>query len=275
VRIDSIRDETSTAITTRRANLPIRQRCDADANYGLRRYFLDERAGETAEITLRFSPNANPAKPSATWRSSPISTAATRRRSPRTVPPSTSSSDTYHRAYPMTLNGGVWKPHFQWSVRRLPRHRALPHRRARPFCLHRRRPAPRSGHRGFTPKARSTSTCMRSTPPSSRPLPTPFRPFHLPRSLDGQHRPPGHRQQGPLHQSRHQHALAPTDPSDRLDGRENDPATTGFRTIPARPTPCGLLEGRPSLGADNTDSGAHDRIPDSRGSVRRRAVSAS
>lgn len=80
-----------------------------DANYGLRRFFLDEVAGETASLSFRFTPDINPAE---TISNVELITNLNRRdhaviqENRDTV---TTVSDTYFRAYPMTDNAGVWE----------------------------------------------------------------------------------------------------------------------------------------------------------------------
>jgi glycosidase len=73
---------------------------DADGNYGLRRFYLDEVAGDTAELTVKFKPNAT-----GTVTDVEVFTNLNRRdhavleENPATV---TASSNTYFRAYPMS-----------------------------------------------------------------------------------------------------------------------------------------------------------------------------
>ena len=76
---------------------------EADGNYGLRRFYLDELVKDEAEITVKFKPNASP---NAVLLSPEVFTNLNRRdyavmeEDPSVV--TTSSSDTYYRAYPMT-----------------------------------------------------------------------------------------------------------------------------------------------------------------------------
>lgn len=79
-----------------------------DANYGLRRFFIDESAAETAQIELRFTPNANPA-----LAVSDVEVITNLNRRDHAVIQEdlstvTTTSDTYHRAYPMSETAGVW-----------------------------------------------------------------------------------------------------------------------------------------------------------------------
>ena len=73
---------------------------DADGNYGLRRFYLDEVAGDAAELTVKFKPNA-----AGTVSDVEVFTNLNRRdfavieEDPATV---TTSSNTYFRAYPMS-----------------------------------------------------------------------------------------------------------------------------------------------------------------------------
>lgn len=74
---------------------------ETDGNYGLRRFYLDEVAGDTAELTVKFKPNAG----SATVSSVEVYTNLNRRdhavleEDPATV---STSSNTYFRAYAMS-----------------------------------------------------------------------------------------------------------------------------------------------------------------------------
>ena len=111
VRVDSIRDEDLDGYHD--AGAPTFQStvngATADANYGLRRFFLDERAGETAQITFRFAPNANPGE---TVSDVEVLTNLNRREKASITEDraaATTSSDTYYRAHPMTLNAGVYE----------------------------------------------------------------------------------------------------------------------------------------------------------------------
>ncbi len=76
---------------------------EADANYGLRRFYIDELLKDTAEITVRFKPNT---PPGAIVSNVEAFTNLNRRdfavleEDPSTV--TTTSADTYYRAYPMT-----------------------------------------------------------------------------------------------------------------------------------------------------------------------------
>lgn len=73
---------------------------EADGNYGLRRFYLDEVAGDTAELTVKFKPNVAGAVGNVE-----VFTNLNRRdhavleEDPDTV---TAGSDTYYRAYPMS-----------------------------------------------------------------------------------------------------------------------------------------------------------------------------
>jgi glycosidase len=75
---------------------------DRDGNYDLRRFYLDELANESAQITVRFKPNA---APGASVTDVEVFTNLNRRdhavleEDPATV---TTNSDTYFRAYPMS-----------------------------------------------------------------------------------------------------------------------------------------------------------------------------
>lgn len=110
VRVDSVRDEDSDGYFD--AGSPAMESevdgATADANYGLRRFFIDELAADTSSLTIRFTPNANPAKPITNVE---LITNLNRRdhaaiqEDRSTV---TTNSNTYHRAYPMTESSGVW-----------------------------------------------------------------------------------------------------------------------------------------------------------------------
>ena len=110
VRVDSIRDENSDGYFD--AGKPtLESEVDgsvADANYGLRRYFIDEAAAETASLTLRFIPNGNPA-----LAVSDVEVVTNLNRRDHAVIQEdlatvTTISNTYHLAYPMSESGGVW-----------------------------------------------------------------------------------------------------------------------------------------------------------------------
>jgi len=78
-----------------------------DANYGLRRFFIDELAGETHDLTVRFEPNVDPGDVVSDVE---LFSNINRRdfavidENPATVLPTSAGS--YFRAYPMTLLGG-------------------------------------------------------------------------------------------------------------------------------------------------------------------------
>ncbi len=81
----------------------------ADANYGLRRFFLDEAAGESASVTFRFTPNTNPAE---SVTGVELVTNLNRRDHAviqEDLDTVTTGSPTFHRAWPMTPNGGAWE----------------------------------------------------------------------------------------------------------------------------------------------------------------------
>lgn len=110
VRVDSIRDENSDGYFD--VGKPVLESVvagsAADANYGLRRFFINEAASETASLTLRFTPHGNPALPV-----TDVEVLSNLNRRDFAVIQEdlstvTTTSDTYHRAYPMTENGGVW-----------------------------------------------------------------------------------------------------------------------------------------------------------------------
>lgn len=110
IRIDSIRDQNGDGHHDGGAPTmeSVVDGAAADANYGLRRFFIDEAAGETSSLTLRFSPNANPA-----LAVSDVEVITNLNRRDHAVIQEdlstvTTSSNTYHRAWPMTLDGGVW-----------------------------------------------------------------------------------------------------------------------------------------------------------------------
>ncbi|MFM8720125.1 MAG: hypothetical protein ACKOFH_11455, partial [Chthoniobacterales bacterium] len=73
---------------------------ETDGNYGLRRFYLDEVAGDTSELTVKFKPNAT-----GSVSNIEVFTNLNRRdkavleENPATV---TTSSNTYFRAYPMS-----------------------------------------------------------------------------------------------------------------------------------------------------------------------------
>jgi hypothetical protein len=110
VRVDSIRDEDSdgwfdSGTPTMESEV---DGAVADANYGLRRFFIDELAGDTSNLTIRFTPNGNPAKPVTGVE---VITNLNRRDHAviqEDLDAVTTGSDTYHRAYPMTESAGVW-----------------------------------------------------------------------------------------------------------------------------------------------------------------------
>ena len=110
VRVDSIRDENSDGYHD--AGAPeLESEVDgatADANYGLRRFFIDEAAGGTAGLTLRFTPNGNP---SLAVTNVEVVTNLNRREFAaiqENRDTATATSATYYRAYPMSESGGVW-----------------------------------------------------------------------------------------------------------------------------------------------------------------------
>ena len=75
---------------------------ETDGNYGLRRFYLDELANDTATLTVKFKPNAAPGTSvSAVEAYTNLNRRdkATLDESPSSV---TASSDTYYRAYPMS-----------------------------------------------------------------------------------------------------------------------------------------------------------------------------
>ncbi len=110
VRVDSIRDEDLDGHHD--AGAPTFESAAdgdwTDANYGLRRFFLDEPSGETASLSFRFTPNANPAE---SVTDVELITNLNRRdhaviqEDRDTV---TTASSTYFRAYPMAEAAGVW-----------------------------------------------------------------------------------------------------------------------------------------------------------------------
>ncbi|GHC44255.1 alpha-amylase family glycosyl hydrolase [Roseibacillus persicicus] len=80
----------------------------ADANYGLRRFFIDEQANESASLSLNFTPHANPDE---TVSQVEVITNLNRRdfaviQENRDL--ATTSSETYYRAYPMSESNGTW-----------------------------------------------------------------------------------------------------------------------------------------------------------------------
>jgi hypothetical protein len=108
--VDSIRDENSDGYFD--AGKPaLESEVDAavaDANYGLRRFFINEAASETANLTLRFTPNGSPALPVTDVE---VITNLNRRDQAviqEDLSTVTTSSNTYHRAFPMTESSGVW-----------------------------------------------------------------------------------------------------------------------------------------------------------------------
>jgi hypothetical protein len=110
VRVDSIRDENSDGYFDA-GNPTFESEVDAavaNANYGLRRFFIDETTTESANLTLRFAPNANP---SLAVTDVELITNLNRRdfaTIQENLSTVTTSSNTYYRAYPMTESGGVW-----------------------------------------------------------------------------------------------------------------------------------------------------------------------
>lgn len=111
VRVASIRDEDLDGYHDPGAPTFESSAADAwaDANYGLRRFFLDEASGETASLSFRFTPNVNPGE---TLTSVELITNLNRRdhaviQEDRAAV--TTGSDTYYRAYPMSENTGTWE----------------------------------------------------------------------------------------------------------------------------------------------------------------------
>lgn len=110
VRVDAIRDEDSDGYHDK-GQPQLESEVDgaiADANYGLRRYFIEEPAGETAGLTLRFTPNANPGK---VVTNVEVITNLNRRDHAviqENRDNATTTSNTYFRAYPMVESSGVW-----------------------------------------------------------------------------------------------------------------------------------------------------------------------
>ncbi len=110
VRVDSIRDENSDGYHD--AGAPdfesVVEGSAADANYGLRRFFIDEAAGDTANVTFRFTPNGNPALPVTNVEA----VTNLNRREFASIQENrdtaTATSATYFRAYPMSESAGVW-----------------------------------------------------------------------------------------------------------------------------------------------------------------------
>ena len=81
----------------------------ADANYGIRRFFLDEVAGDLSEITFRFSPHVGPGH---TVTKVELVTNLNRRDHAAIQEDRgsvSSSSETYFRAYPMANVAGSWE----------------------------------------------------------------------------------------------------------------------------------------------------------------------
>lgn len=111
LRVDAIRDENSDGWFD--GCWPAQMESEvagnvADANYGLRRFFIDELAGDTANLTIRFTPNGNPALPV-----TDVEVITNLNRRDHAViqenrDTATTTSDTYYRAYPMTESAGVW-----------------------------------------------------------------------------------------------------------------------------------------------------------------------
>lgn len=110
IRVDSIRDDNDDGYHDGGAP-EFESEVDgelADANYGLRRFFIDEMAGDTASLTLHFKPNANPAHVVSDVE---VITNLNRREHAiiqEDLDTVTTNSSSYFRAYPMTLDGGVW-----------------------------------------------------------------------------------------------------------------------------------------------------------------------
>ncbi|MGJ8726110.1 MAG: alpha-amylase family glycosyl hydrolase [Roseibacillus sp.] len=80
----------------------------ADADYGLRRFFIDETTNDTGSISISFTPNANPGE---TVTNVEVITNLNRRnfaviQENRDL--ATGASNTYYRAYPMTESSGTW-----------------------------------------------------------------------------------------------------------------------------------------------------------------------
>lgn len=111
VRVDSIRDEDADGHHD--GGAPVFESTvngdTADANYGLRRFFIDELAGDSESITFEFTPNHNPGE---TLSNVELITNLNRREHAviqedrDTV---TTSSGTYFRAHAMTDNAGTWE----------------------------------------------------------------------------------------------------------------------------------------------------------------------
>ncbi|MDP3851300.1 MAG: alpha-amylase family glycosyl hydrolase [Luteolibacter sp.] len=110
IRVDSIRDEDSDGYHDG-GNPTLESEVDgavADANYGLRRFFIDELAAETASLSIRFIPHGNPAKAVTDVE---VITNLNRRDHAviqENLAAATTNSNTYHRAYPMTETSGAW-----------------------------------------------------------------------------------------------------------------------------------------------------------------------
>ncbi|MEM9081032.1 MAG: alpha-amylase family glycosyl hydrolase [Verrucomicrobiota bacterium] len=80
----------------------------SDANYGLRRFFLNELNNESATLSFAFTPNINPVE---TVSNVELITNLNRRHKATILEDrnlATSTSDTEYRAYPMTNSGGIW-----------------------------------------------------------------------------------------------------------------------------------------------------------------------
>jgi hypothetical protein len=110
VRVDSIRDEDGDGYHDAGAPVFLSEvdGAVADANYGLRRFFIDELAGDAAELTLRFSVEGSPSK--AVTGVEVVSNLNRRAHAviQEDLDSVSASSETYHRAYPMTELAGVW-----------------------------------------------------------------------------------------------------------------------------------------------------------------------
>ena len=111
IRIDSIRDEDLDGWHD--GGSPVFESVvggsTTNANYGLRRFLLDEAAGESSSIGFRFTPGTNPAEAVTDVE---LVTNLDRRghatiQEDRNIV--TTGSDTYYRAYPMALAGGTWQ----------------------------------------------------------------------------------------------------------------------------------------------------------------------
>ncbi len=106
LNIASLRDEDGDGYHD--AGKPTFQTAGEDANYGLRRFFIDEATSQSASLELQFTPNVNPAE---TVSQVEVITNLNRRdfasiEENRNL--ATSTSATYYRAYPMTQAAGQW-----------------------------------------------------------------------------------------------------------------------------------------------------------------------